>query len=116
MEIVILISINAFLIGSFILIPFVYVLRNGKLVKGTLMSWGLMILSFTIISMPVADLVYHLNQDFIHLFPEANSVVASLLLGWIYGFLVASLAIILRFLLIKYKPITFLKNKESLIN
>ena len=96
-------------------VPFVYVLRTGKLLRGFLLSWGLMFLSIFILSTVIYDLVSKLiSPEFAAKFlPEAKSVFAVILIGWIYSLIITSIAAYIRDLIKSRKAKNNSKENEG---
>lgn len=86
-------------------IPFVYVLLTGKFSRGIGLVWLLSILWFAILSIPVYDFLWRIDKDLcIETMPEGNSIIAAVMTGWFPGLIVSGLAMLIRKLILKFKP------------
>jgi hypothetical protein len=101
MELAIRIFVPAVSIIITCVIPFVYVLCTGKFYRGILLTWGSMVLSSAILSIPVYELVWRYNPELTKFLPEGNSIIGALCMGWLGGVIISILALLAR--LIKMK-------------
>ena len=74
-------------------IPFAYVYRGGKLVKGVLLSWGMAVLWNFVVSQVVYDYVWRRDRELTEVFPEGNALVGAVCLGWLGGLIVCWVAV-----------------------
>ena len=85
-------------------IPFVYVVRSGKLIKGVLLTWVLLVGWMFILSILVYYILWKTHQELcIEYLPEGNSIVGALFAGWVNGLIVSAFAMGCRFLILKVK-------------
>ena len=88
-------------------IPFVYVLFCGKILKGMFLVWGLSVLYFVIVTIPIFDLVWYYDKEMTKGMPEGNSIVASILTGWLPGLIISGIAALTRRGIIYFWPTAF---------
>ena len=76
-----------------LIVPFIYVFRTGKFKRGVFLTWGLMVLTFFVLSIPLFDLVCHFYgvEVAAEFLPEGNSIVASICMGWLWGLVISSI-------------------------
>ena len=79
-------------------VPFIYVLRTGRFIKGVLLTWVLMILTTFMLSGVIYALVHHLLAPEIaaEFLPEGNALAASFFVGWFFGLVISSVAYLIR--------------------
>ena len=77
-------------------LPFIYVLRKGEFYKGWRLCWCYQFLCALLMSTFVPGLqafVFPDHKDLIYdLYPEGNSIVAAMVVGWIPAFVVCGIA------------------------
>jgi hypothetical protein len=114
MEIVVTVILNIILFVVTCVIPFLYVLRSRKWLRGIFLGWGLGIISSFIVSVPLFAIVYYYNKDLaVKSFPEAISVVALLFLGWLPASVISFVAVLTRFAIRHFWPFVFSDNAEK---
>ena len=75
--------------------------------------WFLMVASYFILSIPVYNILWHSHKELvIESLPEGNSIVAAFFTGWLPGIVISMLALLLRKLIMKFKP-SLLNNTEK---
>ena len=113
MEIVIIIILNSSILIVGLVIPFYVVLRSGNWLRGIFLSWGLLFLSFFIVSVPLFGIVAAYNKDLaVRCFPEAIGNTPVLLLGWFPALIISAAAAAIRFLIRYFCP-SLLPDKKK---
>ena len=88
----------------FYVVPvFLYVWERGRIVRGMLLGWGLMTLYFIIVSLLIVEIVLAYKPEAVVHLPEGNSVVASIMFGWVFGLIFAATAKLIRYF-VKERP------------
>jgi hypothetical protein len=81
-----------------IVVPFVYVLRTGKLLRGFLLGWGLMIVSTFVLSVVIFAFVHNfLSPEFaVEFFPDQICIPPVVLFGWVHSLIITFVAAFIR--------------------
>lgn len=73
--------------------PFVYVWRGGRFGRGVMLSWGMAVLWNFVVSQVLYDYVWQWDPELGAAFPEGNSLVGAVMMGWLLGLVVCSAAL-----------------------
>jgi len=98
MDIMIRILIQGSWIFVAFVVPFVYVLRTGKLLRGFLLAWGLMILSTFILSVGIFAFVYNFLSPELaaNFLPDPRSLIPVFFSGWVPSLIIIFAASFIR--------------------
>ena len=93
----ILIYVVSFLFGmASLMIAFCYVVHSGKVVKGALIGWGLLIIFTILVSLVFPAMVGIYYPEYCRYFPDAIAIPAVIYWGWMHTLGVAIIAVIIR--------------------
>ena len=113
---IILIYVVTNLIGiSGLIIAFLYVLRNGKILNGILIGYGLTIICIFLVSVVLPGIVAIYDEEYCKYFPEAIGVIPVILTGWLPASIVTAIAAFIRHITKRFWPCLgkMQINKES---
>ena len=74
--------------------PFYKVYKGGDFRKGVLLGWLLLIGYCVVVSTVLFELVWLYSPELTENIPEGNEIVGALAIGWLYGLVVAGLAVL----------------------
>ena len=95
-------------------VPFYYVLRSSRFARGVFLTWGLMILYFAIVTIPVYDILWYYDKELtMATLPEGNSIVGAACMGWLWGLIVAGLALLTRRIVKHFRPMAFSEKQKG---
>ena len=91
-----------------LILPFIKVLRGGKLAKSFFIAWGALIFSYLFFSilLPCSIVLIdrHIASIMCNYLPQPPFVVAMLFLGWIFAGIAVFLAYFIRVIIQKSNP------------
>jgi hypothetical protein len=97
LEIAISVILNAAIVIISCVIPFRYVLRTGNIFRGFFLSWGLAVLSYFLVSVPIFGIIHAFDRYLAERsVPDAIGNMPVILFGWFPAIIVSSVAMAVR--------------------
>jgi hypothetical protein len=73
----------------------IYVYKSGKILRGTLRAWGLLVL-YEVVSLALGGIFIHFSDSYANLFDQGTGIFAMLFFGWVPGITVCTIFKLIR--------------------